>query len=178
MAKKNRKRGKQKVPDLRALERRVAKLERHLADEVPMPSGVGAAADKERWAVAELMRRAAPPGGVLLAGSIDLPDGTHVDGQWQAGTTTLLDQPWGSSTERLAALTHPARIELLRRVLLGARTTAALTDLEIIGTSGQLYHHLRPLLTAGWLRQAARGRYEVPADRVVPLLVVLAATGG
>lgn len=63
-------------------------------------------------------------------------------------------------------------------MLLGVRTTAALTDLDVVGTSGQLYHHLRPLLAAGWLRQAARGRYEVPADRVVPLLVVLSATKG
>ncbi|PWS46926.1 ArsR family transcriptional regulator, partial [Streptomyces sp. ZEA17I] len=27
----------------------------------------------------------------------------------------------------------------------------------------------------GWLRPAGRGRYEVPATRVVPLLVVLTA---
>jgi hypothetical protein len=50
-------------------------------------------------------------------------------------------------------------------------------ELDVVGTSGQLYHHLRPLLGAGWLCQAARGRYEVPHDRVVPLLVVVAATG-
>lgn len=169
------------VPDLRTLERRIAQLEERLARASQQQAGQGKpdeAVDERSWAVAELHERVAAPGGVVLAGAVDLPDGAHVD--WQQGTTTaaLLDGPWTVETERLAALAHPLRIELLRQVLLGVRSTAALTDLQAVGTSGQLYHHLRPLLAAGWLRQAARGRYEVPADRVVPLLAVLAATGG
>lgn len=169
------------APDLRTLERRIAQLEERLARASPRQAGQGEpeeAVDERSWAVGELHERVAAPGGVVLAGAVDLPDGAHVD--WQRGTTTaaLLDGPWTAATERLAALAHPLRIELVRQVLLGVRSTAALTDLEAVGTSGQLYHHLRPLLAAGWLRQAARGRYEVPADRVVPLLAVLAATGG
>jgi hypothetical protein len=38
-----------------------------------------------------------------------------------------------------------------------------------------VYHHLRQLTSAGWLRSAARGRYVVPPERVVPLLTVVAA---
>lgn len=169
------------APDLRTLERRIVQLEERLARASQRQAGQGEpeeAVDERSWAVAELRVRVAAPGGVVLAGAVDLPDGAHVD--WQRGTTTaaLLDGPWTAATERLAALAHPLRIELLRQVLLGVRSTAALTDLEAVGTSGQLYHHLRPLLAAGWLRQEARGRYEVPADRVIPLLAVLAATGG
>jgi len=169
------------APDLRTLERRIAQLEERLARASQRQAGQEEpeeAVDERSWAVAELRVRVAAPGGVVLAGAVDLPDGAHVD--WQRGTTTaaLLDGPWTAATERLAALAHPLRIELLRQVLLGVRSTAALTDLEAVGTSGQLYHHLRPLLAAGWLRQEARGRYEVPADRVIPLLAVLAATGG
>ncbi len=52
---------------------------------------------------------------------------------------------------------------------------AGLVGIDGFGTSGQLYHHLRQLVAAGWLRTAGRGRYEVPPARVVPLLVVLAA---
>jgi len=187
MAKTKKKRKRKKradrhpaAPDLRTLERRVAQLEERLARASQRQAGQGEpedAVDERSWAVAALHERVAAPGGVVLAGAVDLPDGAHVD--WQRGTTTadLLDGPC-TAAERLAALAHPLRIELLRQVLLGVRSTAALTDLEAVGTSGQLYHHLRPLLAAGWLRQAARGRYEVPADRVVPLLAVLAATGG
>jgi hypothetical protein len=46
---------------------------------------------------------------------------------------------------------------------------------EGLGTSGQLYHHLRQLIGAGWLVQTARGHYTVPGDRVIPLLVLLTA---
>jgi len=46
-----------------------------------------------------------------------------------------------------------------------------------LGTSGQVHHHVRQLVAAGWLRPTARGRYEVPVDRVVPLLVAWAAAG-
>lgn len=44
-----------------------------------------------------------------------------------------------------------------------------------IGYTGQLHHHLRQLVAAGWLQSAGRGRYRVPAQRVVPLLAIVAA---
>jgi hypothetical protein len=43
-----------------------------------------------------------------------------------------------------------------------------------VGTTGQIYHHLRQLTGAGWLHTTGRGRYEVPPGRVVPLLVAVA----
>lgn len=166
-------------PDLRALERRITQLEARRPQAAQRPAGQAETEEvaERSWALAGLRARFAAPGGIVLAGAVDLPDGAHAD--WQSATTTraLLDAPWEAKTERLAALAHPVRIELLRQVLLGARTTAALHELDVVGTTGQLYHHLRPLLTAGWLRQTARGRYEVPHDRVVPLLVVVAANG-
>jgi len=79
-----------------------------------------------------------------------------------------------TSAAALAALGHPVRL-LLRQVLSGAATVTELQERAALGTSGQLYHHLRQLVNVGWLRVAARGRYAVPPDRVVPLLVVLAA---
>jgi hypothetical protein len=69
------------------------------------------------------------------------------------------------------------RLVLVQAVLAGRRTVAELEALESLGTTGQLYHHLRQLVAAGWLQTAGRGRYAVPGDRVVPLLVVLAAVG-
>jgi hypothetical protein len=67
------------------------------------------------------------------------------------------------------------RLLLLREILQGARTTSELAAHERLGTTGQLYHHLRQLVAAGWLRTTARGQYRVPGERVVPLLTVLAA---
>jgi hypothetical protein len=64
---------------------------------------------------------------------------------------------------------------LLRRVLGGASSVAELQAHEGLGTSGQLYHHLRQLVGAGWLRATARGHYAVPPERMVPLLAILSA---
>ncbi|MCR2826159.1 helix-turn-helix domain-containing protein [Microbacterium sp. zg.Y909] len=69
------------------------------------------------------------------------------------------------------------RLELLRRILTGTTTTAQLADIDTLGTMGQLHHHLRQLVSAGWVRQSGRGSYEVPAARVVPLLTGLFGSG-
>ena len=57
----------------------------------------------------------------------------------------------------------------------GRRTAAELAGVDGVGTSGQIYHHLRQLAAVGWLHTAGQGRFEVPAARVVPLLVALAS---
>ncbi|MFC7643034.1 hypothetical protein ACFQX6_20720 [Streptosporangium lutulentum] len=67
-------------------------------------------------------------------------------------------------------------MRLLREILGGRRAVADLAALDGLGTTGQVYHHLRQLTSAGWLHTAGRGRYEVPPGRVVPLLVALAAS--
>ncbi len=57
----------------------------------------------------------------------------------------------------------------------GVRTTAALLAEDSLGTTGQLHHHLRQLVAAGWLSVVKRGEYAVPAQRAVPLLVIMLA---
>jgi DNA-binding transcriptional ArsR family regulator len=172
------------------LERRVAALEhaaqptrREAAAPDTAPAGTaqprGAAADTF-WALDGLRaRRAEHPstesGTVMLTGSVTLPDGTPVEWQQGAGSAGLLEVDWTDRAATLAALGHPVRVELLRHVLSGSRTTADLAAIDSLGTTGQLHHHLRQLLTAGWLRQSGRGTYEVPPSRVVPLLVCLVA---
>jgi DNA-binding HxlR family transcriptional regulator len=90
-------------------------------------------------------------------------------------TDDLLARDWSDLSGNIAAIGHPVRLLLLHRVLSGAGSVAELQEREPGGTTGQLYHHLRQLVAAGWLRVAARGRYSVPPERVVPLLVILAA---
>ncbi len=87
----------------------------------------------------------------------------------------LLEADWDTAAEPLAALGHPVRLAVLRGVLTGLHTTAELAALDRLGTTGQLYHHLRQLQAAGWLRSTGRRRYDVPATRVIPLLVILTA---
>lgn len=182
MAKKRRKK-QAAAPRVRTLEKRIAAIEARLdgvrdAPGMGAPEAGGDDSDDRFWALHGLQQRTPSPGAVVFTGSVDLPDGTHVDWQWGRAIGGLLDGGWDGVADRLTALAHPVRIELLRHVLRGVHTTAALAEIGVAGTSGQLYHHLRPLVAVGWLRQIGRGRYEVPADRVVPLLVVLAAVEG
>lgn len=161
------------------LEERLARLERRV--ERLEGRGEAAPAASEPldgdvfWALNELKVRVAEPGAVLFTGTVDLPTGEHYE--WQEGRTAdeLLDTDWGELAPALAALSHPVRLLLLQEILRGARTASELAAHERLGTTGQLYHHLRALVTAGWLRAGTRGRYSVPGERVVPLLAVLAA---
>lgn len=55
----------------------------------------------------------------------------------------------------------------------GTHKTADLAVLDILGTTGQLHHHLRQLVNAGWLQAVTRGYYEIPATRVIPLMACI-----
>ena len=115
---------------------------------------------------------------VVFAGDVRTDAGPVA---WQYGlpADALLAPDDGSldtASSRLAALGHPVRLRLLLAVLRGATGPAELAEEPGIGTSGQIYHHIRTLTAAGWLRSSGRGRVQVPAERVVPLLVALATT--
>lgn len=166
------------VTDLAA---RVSELERQVAalqhrDRHDCGDGAwDTAVDTEKfWALNGLKARAAGAGAVLFTGSVSVDDEPV---EWQQGVSadSLLEADWTVASETLAALGQPVRLILLQQVLRGTHSAAELGELDGVGTSGQLYHHLRQLVSAGWLRTVGRGRYEVPTTRVVPLLVVMAA---
>lgn len=130
------------------------------------------------WALDGLRARSDDDGDgeVLFAGEVHTAAGPVA---WQYGlpAEALLAPDGGSldaASARLAALGHPVRLRLLLAVLRGAGSPAELADEPGTGTSGQIYHHIRTLTAAGWLRSSGRGQVEVPAERVVPLLVALA----
>lgn len=175
------------------LEQRVAELERRLTALERQDRQSPRLGDGDFWALNGLKQQladvgeAGSDGGVLFTGAVRLPTGEQYEWQYGALTGALLgdgadgsgneDRPDdGSATaDSLAALGHPVRLRLLREILGGRRTAAELAALDAVGTTGQIYHHLRQLTGTGWLHTTGRGRYEVPAARVVPLLVVLTA---
>ncbi|MFG1670896.1 ArsR/SmtB family transcription factor [Streptomyces sp. Y7] len=160
------------------LEERVADLERRLAAlEGARHTAAPRLGEGDFWALDGLKERLAETGvadgGVLFTGAVRLPSGEQYAWQQGASTEELLDAEWTEAAEAFAALGHPVRLRLLREILGGRRTAAELAELDEVGTTGQIYHHLRQLTGAGWLHTAGRGRYEVPPGRVVPLLVAL-----
>lgn len=166
---------------LAELEQRVAALEGGVAAR-PAASAADSAQDTF-WALAGLRDRtpAGTSGAVLFTGFVNLPTGEHYEWQHGRPVDDLVhrepDQDWSETAASLAALGHPVRLQLLHAILHGTRTAAELTGLDGVGTTGQVYHHLRQLTSTGWLRTTSRGQYAVPPERVVPLLTVLAAGG-
>lgn len=112
-------------------------------------------------------------GAVMIVGSLNLPTGAPISWQEGAGTEGLFESDWSDLAQSFSALGHPARLEILRHIINGTTSTAELAELDSLGTTGQLHHHLRQLVSTGWVQQQGRGRYEVPAARVVPLLAAL-----
>ncbi|MFI1735468.1 ArsR/SmtB family transcription factor [Streptomyces acidicola] len=160
------------------LEQRVADLERRLAALEGAHRTAPQLDASDFWALNGLKERlaelGATDGGVLFTGAVRLPTGERYEWQYGARTEDLVDDDWTPAAEPFAALGHPVRLRLLREILGGRRTAAELAELDEVGTTGQIYHHLRQLSAAGWLHTTTRGRYEVPPVRVVPLLVALA----
>ncbi|WP_372344256.1 ArsR family transcriptional regulator [Streptomyces sp. KL116D] len=156
------------------LEHRVAELERRL-DALEAGPSAPEAPQGTFWALAGLKEQLAEVrgGGVLFTGAVRLPDDREYEWQYAALTDELLTSDWTEAADAFAALGHGLRLRLLREILGGRASATELAELDEVGTSGQIYHHLRQLTAAGWLRSAGRGCYEVPAGRVVPLLVAL-----
>lgn len=166
-----------------ALEARLARLEaaapavRTPPPETARRAGADSApslTDDRFWALERVLRDAPAAGAVLYTGVARLPSGEL---RWQMGrgVDDLLGQDWSELAGTLAALGHPVRLQLLRAVLAGTTSTQGLQALPDMATTGQLYHHLKELESAGWLRSPRRGEYAVPAERVIPLLAILSA---
>lgn len=150
-----------------ALEEAVARLDR------PAPSSAGEDAGLDLWLVDGLRARH-PDGAVAFGGTVAVGKGEAV-WQWGSDAGSLREADWSSAAGVLDALGHPVRLRLLQRVLNGTTGTADLALDEALGTTGQLHHHLRALVAAGWLQSVGRGTWTIPAPRVVPLLVVVSA---
>ena len=177
---------------VRELEQRVAALEA-AAERVTLagppaavPGGGGPArpiVDPERfWALARLAERTGPEfdrdgvaGSLLYAGRVATPGGGDLIWQAEHPLPDVLTEGWEDAAAVLAALGSPVRLEIIRRLLLGGQTAGELQEIPGLGTSGQLYHHLRDLQAAGLVVQRRRGRYGLAPDKVVPALVVIAA---
>lgn len=140
-------------------------------------AGANKSAEAEQFWALNRLEADYPAGAVLYAGHVQLPTGERW--LWQEGSLTqfLLSADWEGAAPALAALGHPLRLAILQAVLHGKRTTAELQAEPTLAVGGKLYHHLRDLQAGGWLLLQGRGQYTVPAEKVIPLLIILRATG-
>ncbi|WP_447008898.1 ArsR/SmtB family transcription factor [Saccharothrix sp. DSM 118769] len=114
-------------------------------------------------------------GEVGYGGRVAVGDGRV---SWRIDVTpehalALADRP---RIEVLAALAHPVRVEIVRTLLgQGAQPATALQEAARLGSTGQLYHHLKALTASGVVEQDKRGSYRLRSEAAVPVLVLLTA---
>jgi DNA-binding transcriptional ArsR family regulator len=160
---------------LKALAERLADVGQRLAAlEPPEPSPSFADHGEIFWALEGLKQRIEDAaGGVLMTGVVTVPKGDHAQWQMQGSVQELFESDFGSRAESLSALAHPVRLQLVQRLLTDASTVEEIRAAGDFGTTGQVYHHLRQLVAAGWVTTLGSGRYGVPPARIVPVLVML-----
>lgn len=96
------------------------------------------------WALTALKEHEPSPGAVVFAGAIDVGLG-HLEYQWGRPVEHLLAADWAEHAEPVAALGHPLRLAILRRLLDGEHTVAQIVDELELGSTGVAYHHLSAL---------------------------------
>lgn len=160
---------------LKELADRLTRVEQRLDNLPPTTSNpVQSRATDTLWALKGLQDSTQDPAGaVLMTGAVTTPKGAEARWQMQADAGDLFNSDFADRADGIAALAQPVRLRLVQRILTDASTVNDLLDTGEFGTSGQVYHHLRQLVSAGWLQTTGKARYEVPTSRIVPLLVML-----
>ncbi len=117
-------------------------------------------------------------GGVYFSGHFQ---GSLSRYQWEPQerrASQLLDLDGDKVAKILSALGHRQRLDILRAVIHEPLTGAEIVERLNMGTTGQLYHHIKALVGANLLIQEDRGgKYTLPDHRALPLLLLLASAG-
>jgi DNA gyrase subunit B len=125
---------------------------------------------------AQLQERPGEAGGIFYSGQYR---GEKWGYRWEPQerrVSELLGLDGDKVAKVLSALGHKQRLDILRSVLTEPLTGAELVERLNMGTTGQLYHHIKALLSANLLVQEERGgRYSLPGHRALPLLLLLSA---
>ncbi|RRQ28293.1 ArsR family transcriptional regulator [Rhodococcus sp. Eu-32] len=144
-----------------------------------MNDDVEARLDRLEARVAELEGRGKPPHAAPSGGSVTYQGDVHLHGdvEWSIGYSpdAILELSVARTAEVLAALGHPVRLQIVRTLLRGPANASNLQEAVELGSTGQAYHHLKALGSAGVVEQHARGEFRISARKVVPLLVSMLA---
>src|SRR5262245_46477472 len=89
--------------------------------------------------------------------------------------TTLAATAHDDFATVFAALGNPVRLRIVAALATADLTTSALAELLGQPSTGQLFHHLKELLSAGIVHQPQRGTYALRHAHVIPLLTMICA---
>lgn len=164
------------------MKRQLGEMERFLQGQAEQRQGTNAGATGREKQIAGLATAdaddAAHTGMLYYSGSYR---GGRYDYRWQPQERKvggLLAVDGEKAAKILAAIGHKQRLDILKAVLQEPLTGPELVEKLGMGTTGQLYHHIKALAGADLLVQEERGgRYTVSGSRALPLLLLLAASG-
>lgn len=157
---------------LASLERIEARLVSCGDDTTDSASTVGVARS-DLWVVEGLRGGDGLGGSVVYAGVVTTPTGGQIEWQYGLPVVEVVSQPWRDRSASLVAIGHPIRLSILELVHGGINRVADIASQPGMGTTGQIYHHVKLLTDAGWLVPAGRGLLNIPSARVVQLLTIL-----
>lgn len=80
----------------------------------------------------------------------------------------------GMADKVLACIGNATRLTILLEILRGPKTVAALVEKCGFGSTGQVYHHMKPLLAADIITEDQKGAYIVQPHRVQGIIMLLA----
>lgn len=161
---------------------RIERLERQMRivyERLGLPTAEPAVpqAEPESPPAAEADRTKGVSGGIDYSGSFER-SGSRFKFRQQVSlhdAIEILETEPEQIARVYAALGAPFRLQVLRALLDGPRTSQELQATLDVGPVGQLYHHLRELVSAGLISQPKRGVYELRQGQVMPVLVLLSA---
>ncbi|MFD0868489.1 DNA gyrase subunit B [Chlamydia abortus] len=162
------------LDDLKARMAEIERLVRRMAglEEQPVFEGGNDRAEKPEL----LQEDGIESCSIYFSGSYRSGDRTIRCEPQQRQADELLGVNRAKAAKVLSALGHKQRLELLLEVWNEPLTGAELVERLNMGTTGQLYHHLKALTGADLLMQEERGgRYTIPVHRRFPVLFLLSA---
>ncbi len=143
-------------------------MQEGVAEATPLVRATVLPADRE----SHTPRTGAIDGTLSYAGSIQI--GEH---PYRFRQTLTVLSIFEAAPELLApifaALSSPHRIIILRTLCERVCTAQQLQEVLGMGSSGQLYHHLKELLAAGLITQRERSAYTIDPAKVIPVCVAL-----
>ncbi|MCL6602301.1 MAG: helix-turn-helix domain-containing protein [Paenibacillus sp.] len=165
----------------RDLNREIDLLKQQMADlqqmmqQFVLERGPASAPSRPGLTQVEVERTEQDPGQVFYSGHVYLNEQAF---RWEPQERRM-EQLLGLNSDKaakvLTALANKQRLDILRTVLNEPFTGAELVHRLNMGTTGQLYHHLKALMGADLLVQEPGGRYTFPNHRCLPFLLLLAA---
>ncbi|MDF2716120.1 MAG: ArsR family transcriptional regulator [Paenibacillus sp.] len=162
--------------ELDALKASMAELER-LVRKMAEPDGKASAGIADQLEKEGLPQEGGAESVIYFSGSYRSGDSTVRFEPQQRHSDELLGLSRAKAAKVLSALGHKQRLDLLLELWKEPLTGAELVERLNMGTTGQLYHHLKALTGADLLIQEERngGRYTIPAHRRFPIMLLLSA---